>query len=117
MTMKQISGWTAKKSFLSLTFLLVALALAGATWIKVRQTQPDATTKARFKEMYGQLPLSFEANAGQFAPQVDFISRGSGYTLLLTPREAVLALRAAPSTTNDARPDHASAASAVLRMK
>ncbi|HJP91959.1 MAG TPA: SBBP repeat-containing protein [Pyrinomonadaceae bacterium] len=56
---------------------------------------------------------------GQTDPQVDFISRGSGYTLFLMPREAVLALRAASAspTTGDGRNRHESAASAVLRMK
>ncbi len=80
--------------------------------------QADAATKARLNEAYGQLPLSFEANLGQTDPQVDFISRGSGYTLFLTPREAVLALRAASASpmTADGRKDHESAA-AVLRMK
>jgi hypothetical protein len=42
---------------------------------------------------YGQIPLSFEANQGQAAPRFDYLSHGQGYTLLLTPSEAVLALR------------------------
>ena len=42
---------------------------------------------------YGQLPLSFEANAGQMAQPVKFMSRGSGYSLFLTGTEAVLSLR------------------------
>jgi hypothetical protein len=56
---------------------------------------------------------------GQTDPRVDFISRGSGYTLLLTPREAVLALRAAsPSrTAGDAQDNRESVVSAVLHMK
>ncbi len=41
---------------------------------------------------YGQLPLSFEANQGQTDPQVNFLSRGTGYALFLTPTEAVLSL-------------------------
>jgi len=41
---------------------------------------------------YGKLPLSFEANRGQSDPQVRFLSRGSGYSLFLTDKEAVLAL-------------------------
>ena len=72
---------------------------------------------ARFNEVYGQLPLNFEANVGQIDPQVDFIARGSGYTLFLTPREAVLRLASASSTTDDWRKDHSSATGAVLRMK
>src|SRR5262249_32676018 len=42
---------------------------------------------------YGNLPLSFEPNHGQANPNVKFMSRGSGYTLFLTPTEAVLKLR------------------------
>ena len=41
---------------------------------------------------YGKLPLSFVANQGQSDPQVKFISRGTGYSLFLTDKEAVLAL-------------------------
>src|SRR5437899_7484118 len=42
---------------------------------------------------YGQLPLSFEMNKGQTDPQVNFLSRGSGYALFLTASEAVLSLQ------------------------
>src|SRR5215213_5779211 len=139
MTMKRIFSWTSRKSFLSVGLLLVASAWGGATWSRsqwtaheaaqpldtVRQTshattaQPDATTKARLNELYSQLPLSFEANVGQTHPQVDFISRGSGYTLFLTPSEALIALGAAspsPRTRNGLN-DHESAAATVVRMK
>ena len=43
---------------------------------------------------YGQLPLAFEANHGQSDARVRFLARGPGYTLFLTPAEAVLSLRA-----------------------
>ncbi len=49
--------------------------------------------QARLIEAYGNLPLSFEANRGQAGPDVKFLSRGNGYTLLLTGNEAVLALQ------------------------
>ncbi len=42
-----------------------------------------------------QMPLSFEANAGQTDPRVAFLARGAGQALFLTPAEAVLSLRAA----------------------
>ena len=45
-------------------------------------------------QAYGQLPLSFEANQGQTDPQVAYLARGAGYTLFLTPAEAVLRLHA-----------------------
>ena len=42
---------------------------------------------------YGRLPLTFEANQGQTARDVRFLSRGDGYALYLTGQEAVLTLR------------------------
>jgi hypothetical protein len=39
------------------------------------------------------LPLQFEANQGQVDGRVRFLGRGDGYTVFLTPSEAVLALR------------------------
>src|SRR5438067_1260839 len=43
---------------------------------------------------YGHIPLSFAANQGQAAPGIDFVARGSGYGLALTPSAALLGLRA-----------------------
>lgn len=49
---------------------------------------------------YLALPLAFEANQGQIrhpsqtAPTIDFVARGSGYTLFLTQGQAVLQLSA-----------------------
>lgn len=105
--MNRMSWSTSRKFFVSLGLLLIAFT-GGAMWIRSGSTpEPDTAMKARLKEAYGQLPLSFEANVGQTDPEVDFISRGSGYTLFLTPREAVLALR---------KGDKSNAATA-LRMK
>ena len=39
---------------------------------------------------FANLPLGFEANRGQTNPRVKFLARGRGYTLFLTPTEAVL---------------------------
>ena len=52
----------------------------------------DHARRIRLSENYGRLPLSFETNEGQQDPQVQFLSRGRGYNLFLTPQEAVLAL-------------------------
>ena len=46
-------------------------------------------------EAYGKLPLSFEANRGQADESVNFLARGPGYTLALSPTEAVFGLRKA----------------------
>src|SRR5581483_6511053 len=46
----------------------------------------------RLVSSYGNLPLSFEANAGQSDPKVKFLSRGAGYALYLTETRADLSL-------------------------
>src|SRR3982074_840920 len=45
---------------------------------------PDAAARTQIKQAYGKLPISFEANRGQTDPQVDFLSRGTNYSLFLT---------------------------------
>ena len=41
---------------------------------------------------YANLPLSFEPNRGQTDPQVNYLARGQGYTVFLTPSEAVFSV-------------------------
>ena len=68
-------------------------------------SQAESNSRIRLiHDSYGRLPLSFEQNRGQVDREVKFLSRGSGYTLFLTPTEAVLALNARAQGT-------------VLRMK
>jgi MBG domain (YGX type)/Bacterial Ig-like domain (group 3)/Beta-propeller repeat len=51
--------------------------------------KPDAS---RIFDAFARLPLSFEVNHGQVDPQVRYFTRGDGYSLFLTDREAVLSL-------------------------
>src|SRR5438445_3378048 len=79
--------------------LLLALTLASCAPAPVpaMRTSPELpqTTKPQVLAAYGKLPLSFEANQGQTDPQVKFLARGRGYTLFLSPDEAVFVLRKA----------------------
>lgn len=54
--------------------------------------------ETRTSASYGHLPMAFEANHGQSDARVQFLARGPGYTLFLTPTEAVLSLRAPTAT-------------------
>jgi uncharacterized repeat protein (TIGR01451 family) len=76
----------------------------------IHHSSPRAATneaaRVRASEAYGKLPLHFEANRGQAAPQVKYISRGNRHALYLTETETVLALHNA-ETDRDA----------VLRLK
>lgn len=64
---------------LALSLSYVVLPLAAAAGTSVGGT-------------YGKLPLPFEANRGQTHGTVKFLTRGAGYSLYLTPTEAVLVL-------------------------
>ena len=62
------------------------------------------TDKQSIANSYGQIPLHFEANQGQTDAEVRFLSRGDGYTLFLTPTEAVLSLRKATKVEQETTP-------------
>ena len=99
-----------------LTTVLVGFALMAAysfvpkeaakneTSVTIQAEVPEKT-KLRVQEAYGKLPLHFELNQGQTDPKVQFLSRGSGYTLFLTPTEAVLALSTPREKTKAASHD------------
>ena len=85
------------------------------------RTNPTPISTSRVQTQYLNLPMRFEANQGQTDPQVNFLSRGSGYTLFLTPTEAVMISKSpAPSPpwewSGDA-PQATRSVSSVLRMK
>jgi hypothetical protein len=52
----------------------------------------SSASSARVAKDYRRLPISFEVNQGQTDKSVQFLARGAGYTLFLTPGEAVLSL-------------------------
>jgi hypothetical protein len=68
--------------------------------------RPTVASQAHLAATYASLPLSFEANRGQSDAQVQFLSRGSGYTMFLTGNEAVLALRNRPMAAGRLRSAH-----------
>jgi len=84
----------------------VVAILAGGAVARPAMATPAAAGPARTTSLYGNLPASFEANAGQVDRAVEFLSRGAGSTLFLTRGEAVVTLGGA------GRPD-----GAVVRMR
>ncbi len=60
--------------------------------IPAQKPSVDDATKREMVNAVAKIPMSFEVNAGQTAKQVQFLSRGAGYTLFLTHDSAVLAL-------------------------
>lgn len=82
---------------------------------------PDAQAKATAVHHYAASPMAFERNEGQTDASVAYLSRGLGYSLFLTPGEAVFAVqpkRQAPDpeqTTAQGEPAQAEG-QAVIRM-
>jgi len=74
---------------LSLGLLFSVATLSSAANHPAAKMAPPEV-QARALANYGNLPLSFEENRGQADSQVRFLSRGSGYTILLTPSEVFL---------------------------
>jgi hypothetical protein len=68
---------------------------------------PDTPTKDSIIDAFKGLPLHFEPNVGQVAPEVAYLSRSTGRSLFLTKGEAVLTWNASSVP----------AAQAALRMK
>src|SRR6267378_7577271 len=95
--------------------LMLFPCLVGFAW------PAAAAAEARVSGAYGKLPLHFEANLGQTHDDVRFLARGAGYSLFLTPSEAVLTLMKPeplarkPAAHGKLRP-RALATGTVLRM-
>lgn len=75
---------------------------------------PNGAPRLRMDTLSEKLPIRFEPNRGQSDPQVKYLARGSGYTLFLTPHEAVLALQSSQQRSASARSTQVD--TTVLRM-
>ena len=88
-----ITGRTRWCVFIGSAAVLLAVMIVVfifATSGRAPAASPDS--RLQWQEEYGQLPISFEANLGQTNSQVKYLSHGRGYTLFLTPTEAVMSL-------------------------
>jgi len=101
-------------SFLSCVLLLIA-NVAYPQFVPA-QGRPTSSSP-KLDEHFRQIPLSFEPNRGQTDPNVQFLARGSQYTVLLQPTVATLVLSredAASGTRHAGRP--APVTRAAVRM-
>ena len=104
------------------TLGLAALAaILSATYVSAATPSDKKVADVNVGAAYGKIPLSFEANHGQAAESINFLARGPGYMLALSPGEAVFALARQPQKTAEFSGDTAGskpAASAptLLRM-
>src|ERR1700719_464715 len=93
---------------------------AGAAAVLV---SADRRSSSEVAAEYGKLPLAFEPNLGQVNPEANFLARGSGYELFLTPKESVFVLNAGEKTSviaareSGLRPGASGHSATVLRMR
>ncbi|HWI09600.1 MAG TPA: hypothetical protein VNT54_19030, partial [Solirubrobacteraceae bacterium] len=59
----------------------------------------SAQSPSGLDRQFARLPLRFEANQGQAPDTVDFLARGPGYTMAISPAGAVLALSGGKAST------------------
>ena len=75
---------------------LFAVLAAGCLTISAQSgspstpSAPSKKTQQQWLDSFSELPMSFEANQGQTDSQVEFVSRGTGYTLFLTKKRSGL---------------------------
>ena len=108
MTNRRATVRLTSLSRLSLLSLFLTAACLGASSVCAWLSAPGAAAAAgraesntaargraaaRANEQYGKLPLSFEANRGQFASGVSFAARGAGYGIYLKSSAIGLAVR------------------------
>ena len=105
------------RRFLCIGLMILAGTAPRADGVEnsVRQAPPPSP---QICAKNGDLPLSFEVNAGQTACEVDFLARNGAYTLFLTQGDAVLRLDSNRAKGKQkALTPGGSAVAAVVRMR
>jgi hypothetical protein len=75
------------------TLLSCASLTASLTVAQASETpDPQAARLPHAQMKVGDLPLAFEPNRGQTDSRVEFLARGAGYTMFLSPASATFAL-------------------------
>jgi uncharacterized protein (TIGR03437 family) len=69
------------------TLSVTVLLLVG-----IASTAQTPSPRPALEKAYGKLPLGFEPNRGQTGAEVQFVARGAGYTIFLSPASATFAL-------------------------
>lgn len=78
---------------------LLLLGMGTMGWWSQSKSLP-IPSKSTILATFAQLPLRFEANTGQTAKPVSFLSKGNGYVIYFTPEEIVFDYRSTPLKNN-----------------
>lgn len=83
-------------TMLTLASLILSIMIPAKTIVRAETIETEIKTETpKVKTDYGKVPMLFEQNKGQTDKTAKFISRGKGYTLYLTDKEAVFSLKVA----------------------
>ena len=108
-----------KAAFLAAAVLATAgvVFYFGTAVHAAKATGPEPNGHKALASKSVSLPMFFEPNHGQTAPQVKFLARGAGYGLFLTADEAVLQLQPSAVSTQHSALSSQRASSSVIRMR
>jgi hypothetical protein len=91
------------KSIVCLVLAIMLIGLIAIRWSpwsqKASSRNNQVANRADVLKSMAKLPLAFEPNRGQTDPQAKWLSRGSGYTVFLTDKEAVVRMKNADKET------------------
>jgi hypothetical protein len=80
-----VPAWHFNSTHSPSAYASVSQAESAASTANSLQATDSPIAANLLSAAYGKLPISFEANNGQTDPSVQFLARGAGYTLFLTP--------------------------------
>jgi hypothetical protein len=98
-------------AFVTLALLSAAILSIAATLLARNPMVPTPARKYSSPQTWGELPLAFEQNRGQTNAAVDYLARGKGYVVFLSPTGAALTLRGADAKSSALRMNLAGASS------
>jgi hypothetical protein len=93
MRKEQQRAGNGRRSLCGMVLFLMLAPVANATPSPVMPESQPPINLPNLMAARLKAPMSFEANQGQTDQSVNFIARGSGYTVFLMPTEAVMVLQ------------------------
>jgi Beta-propeller repeat/Divergent InlB B-repeat domain len=98
MSTKRRSDRPSLPVFLVLS-LCVSLAMCVSSQCADQPAAANSAATQRARASFGNLPLTFEPNQGQADSQIKYMTHWHGYSLFLTPNEAVFAMPIGPQNS------------------
>ena len=82
-----------KRAFMKVRIATGTLSVTALLLVGIASKAQTPSPAPALVKAYGKLPLGFEPNQGQTGAEVQFVARGAGYTIFLSPASATFALQ------------------------